>query len=688
MSRPRWWILAVLAILPFIVLGMVRPVDLGPGSSTVAGAPEAVPATHLAPLSAPPGRAAPLVSLTISASPSEICAGDLGRCPALSGESTVSLAVQAGVKGHNAWPAAQILFVVETTPYDGVYDPSASVPGSDPCGDAVVGSSPLCFESNGVPFFVENAGTDAEALQALYPNTTLSFGLVDYYATHDAWDAGGGTTYHVDIGKFVNSTQFGHTVIETIQRTLLGGGFIVPNSDLLQNFLDSDSISAMYAALQGWGGINWTNSAHHVIVQVGSTAPRDPSYPENYCVSPAVTPRGLTNCTAPICEPSTTILKNATPACEGWILSQSGDSTASIAALAHVAPSCANSLGGNCTIDEINLNGTPTNPKSPSWSAAGGSGGPANWTADASNILQAGCDMASSTGGTWDGPSWFTCQSLKTKGDLGYVPIGYPADPQTSNGALLNALGRLGLGEVPNPVVATGANQPMFEFLPWGNFAAAPIPNFRVACANATGVGQNCPSAPTFLTIAGVTAFGWNWSNQPALNVMHLGDTWQASFSIDATGPPFGLLPVDACTTLGCIKAGSGTVGQSFTSITFREYGGANLVTESFPLGQVIVDPLTEFSVPVAAPLPVLPGSAPIQTPPPSSPLVPPTPAPPIPAAAISVEAAAAGFIAAGLVRMGIRQPPMGTKQASVAGPISGKKRKKTRGSPPYRWID
>ncbi|MCI4360060.1 MAG: hypothetical protein L3J95_06605 [Thermoplasmata archaeon] len=654
-----------------------------PGSSALTASASA-PAVYR-----PPVAIGSVVHLSDGALPSSICENNQYQCPALAGQSEVTLAVQAGARGQNSWPAVQLVFLLETTPYDGVFDPTAGVPGSDPCADAAAGSAALCDEANLVPFFAANAGGIAESLQSEYPNTTMSFALADFFATHDAWDTGGGSAYRVDVGHFVNSTQFGPAVSEGFVNAVLGGSSILPGSDLKQNFLTSDSISALYQALLGQGNINWSSSAHHVIVVLGSTAPRDPNYLENYCVSPAVTPHGLQNCTATPCEPASLVNGTPMPKCEGWVLSAAGNKSDTIAALAHAAPSCVGSLGGNCTIDVVDVNGTPTNPWSPSWSAAGGSGGPANWTADARGILQAGCDMASATSGSWAGPNWFTCAPLGTKGTLLGVPFGDPDFPHAANPLLYTALTKVGLGTVPTPVVASGAGQPMFQFLPWGNFGPSYFPQWTVHCFNGTGAAKPCPSFPTISYDNNVPVYGWNWSNDPTRNAMHLGDTWALTFFVSAYGPPYGLLPVDSCTTLACLAAGSNQVLGFFTSMTFYEYGSSKVVTLSFGLMEVTLEPVAPPGAPAPPTPPVLPGPAPSAPPTPPTGLLPPTPAPPIPAAVISVEAAAAGFIAAGWTAIGVRTPPLATKQASLSGAMAPKKRRRHAGSgrlPLFRW--
>jgi len=183
----------LLLLLLFVVVAASQWGSPGPLGFAVRSSP--APAPLLVVADAAPAAVvshAPIVQLQIVASPGAICDGGLGGCPAGAGESTVTMTERAGLPGHNDWPAVQVVFLLETTPYDGVYDPSAGVAGSDPCGDAEVGTATLCDESNAVPFFVANAGAIAEALQAAHPNSSFSFALVDYFATHDGWDDGDG----------------------------------------------------------------------------------------------------------------------------------------------------------------------------------------------------------------------------------------------------------------------------------------------------------------------------------------------------------------------------------------------------------------------------------------------------------------------------------------------------------------
>ncbi|MCI4363903.1 MAG: hypothetical protein L3K13_06350 [Thermoplasmata archaeon] len=649
-------------------------------ASAGAGARLSTLGMHLAPLV--PSANITGVTLGISTSSPAICLGATGNCPIQTGIVHVSLSAVVGSGTISAWPAVQLLFVLETTPYDGVYDPSAGVPGGDPCGDAQYGYGPLCEESNGIPFFVANAGAIASSIAAAHRYTNMSFGLVDYFATGDQFDTGGGAYYHVDVPNFLNRTSFPSAVASSFQAKTLGGGFILPHSDLRQNFLHSSSITALYGALEG-AGLNWSAGAHHVVVLIDSTAPRDSHYPENYCVSPAVTPAGLTSCLAPSCEPPNLLPGGIfVPECEGWVKSNTSNASADIGALALQAPLCVSSFGANCTIDAINLYGTPTDPGSPSWAESGGSGGPANWTADARSILHAGCDIASATGGSWDGPNWYTCANGPA-GTLRLVNHGSAGEPNVTNPSLLASLKNVSVGDPGGVFPAAGnLNHPMFLFVPYGSISVAPNANFVEHCTNATGVVFPC-EGPTRFSFGETTAYGWNVSSSPITNGLRAGDSWSATFDIEVLAPPYGTVPIDACITLECRVAGSGPILGNYTDSRYRAYEGSLVTALSFPIATIEVQPDSFGFGPAPPGAPV--GGIPVGTPGAGG-TPPPTTAPPpsaaVPTPAVAVQSITAGTIAAGAIRLGIRGASVDVKTATPAA-AKGKKKKRST-SPTY----
>jgi hypothetical protein len=136
-----------------IVLGGLVVAALGAmlvGSAPLSGSVHYAPAPSAAPLavlvaptsaatpmnyanSVPAASGAPGLTLGVGVSPAKICAFDQDTCAASVGMARVTLTANAGAGGVVAWPAVQVAFVIETTVYDGVYDPTAGDPGADSC---------------------------------------------------------------------------------------------------------------------------------------------------------------------------------------------------------------------------------------------------------------------------------------------------------------------------------------------------------------------------------------------------------------------------------------------------------------------------------------------------------------------------------------------------------------------------
>jgi hypothetical protein len=625
----------------------------------------------------------PTLTLDTSVTPLSICAQQEVSCPADNGVARVELSANAEGGPVASWPAVQIVFVIETTGYDGVLGTDRS-DELDECANANP-TAPACEESNGIPFFVANAQEIANAIQEANPHSAVSFALVDYYdARGEPWDDADGPEYNVDIGSFVPASLFGGLVVSTFQQSVMNGLWYSWDQDLDNAFLDTSSITALYGAITG-SQLDWANNAHHVIVWMGSSAPRDPGYPENYCVSPSewnVWDAGmLPPCYSESCEPSYIFASGSSPECEGWVRSQDGNPDDSIAALAHDSSSCTDSVGGVCTIDMIDLWTTPTDPYSLGWPDAsqftkigGGPGGPAVLT-NVEHIIQAGCDLAAATGGTWSGPAFESCPN-GVQGDLQYVPFGDSIDtPNTENPTLFNAFRSIGFGPVYGTEVAAGTDQPIFQYVSFGNIVVAPSPEWAAVCADPSGFLRTCQETPTVLHRGGLTYFGWNWSTVAADNALYIGDSWTASFNIMATGPPYALVPVDACTTLDCKAGGSGAVDGAYTLAIYLTAGNTTLVTQSFPLAQVQVQ-----SAPITGIIPNVPPPAP--PPPPAIPIVI-APVTSIPApvlvgaqlglASISLQATAAGFLGAGFMRVTIKNRPIAMAVAAKSGAMPGR---------------
>ncbi|HTT35156.1 MAG TPA: hypothetical protein VMH78_04740, partial [Thermoplasmata archaeon] len=511
------------------------------------------------------------------------------------------------------------------------------------------------------------------AIAAANPHTTVSFALVDYFATLNNWDDGDGAEYHVDIPQFVPSSEFGGDVKQTLQQNVMFNGcnnWCYDDSDFSDNFLHSSSITALYGTIIG-SGLDWANDTHHVIVWMGSSAPRDPGYPENYCVSPSTWAGNPSTwgCIGATCEPAYHFPSVTSPNCEGWVKSQDGNATHSIAGLAHSAKQCTESVGGDCTIDMVDYWATPTDPYSKGWpdqfaNKGGAPGGPAVLV-DAANVITAGCDLAAATGGTWDGPSFATCPD-GTSGSLQYVDHGPYDKPTTTNPTLFSALKNIGFGPVTKTQVAAGTGKPIFTYVPFGNIEPSPTLSPTSSCTRGGEPFPSCQQTPTVVHQNGLVYLGWNWSTNSTANVMYVGDSWSASFNVIAVGPPYSLVPVDACTTTDCKAVGSGSIDGLYTWASYVPASNDTVVTQSFPVAELRIQ---------LAPLAPVGTTAP--PPPPTPPAVPIPTAPPLPVvqqigvgntvgvAQVSLQAAAAGFLGAGFMRVGIKNRPIALRVAA-----------------------
>ncbi|MCI4336913.1 MAG: hypothetical protein L3K17_06940, partial [Thermoplasmata archaeon] len=447
----------------------------------------------------------PALSLSSAVAPAAICGLDSTACNAGQGTARVTLTAQVTSSPKAFYPDVQVAFVLETTGPDGDEDHYNAFYGQDPCATATGGIGPLCEESNGVPFMIENGQTIASAIQAANPHSNVSFAMTDFFGTDYDWNDGPGDSwkYHVDIPQFVPAAEFGAAVHETFQATEMdeanGWGCICGLDD---NFLHTSSITALYGTIIG-SGLDWSANTHHVIVLMGSAAPRDPNYVVNYwvsafdhcCTSPS--PYGGT------CEPSYQFSNGISPACEGWVKSQNGNVNDSIAALTKTSPSCTDSIGHDCTVDVISYWDTPTDPYSQGWPTSpgypsgtvGAGPGGAGVVQDSAHILEAGCDLAAATGGTWDGPAYWTCPNGQS-GSLQYVAHGSLSSPNTNNPTLFDAVKNIGFGPVYQTLVANGSNQPVFTYVPPPNFAVSGNPEFTAACNTPGGYLASCQQLP------------------------------------------------------------------------------------------------------------------------------------------------------------------------------------------------
>ena len=686
--RCLWDLSLVVFVLVLLLVGFAswweRP-TVGTGSSTRGPAYRSELARSVASSLIP----SPGLSLGIHSSAPEICPNDATTCGASVGDSLVSLAANGSSVGIRAWPAVTVVFVIETAPYDGVYDPTAGDPGNDTCALIDPSTRTLCDESDGVPVFAARSGQIANSIVAAHPGTRFTFGLVDYAAAYDRWDDADGFEYHVDVGRPVPASEFGQAVNSTFVNGTMQGHPYLPGSGLSDNILESPSITALYGVLAG-AGIAWANDTHHVIVWMGSTVPRDPNYPENYCVSPSTHVPDNSTCTAatasrfmaPTCEPSyvygTTGI--VSPNCEGWVLSHNGVFGDSVADFSRTSQSCVASLGGNCTIDSILLLDGMTWPSLLGYVGRNGSNGETAID-DAYNIFRASCDIANATGGSWNGAVGDNCSDGsygQVWGVLGDYGFGTYNDPFINNTGLLSAFASVGLGAPPETVIAFGSARPMFTFATTGSIAIDPDYSPHAVCTTPTGPMASCPQTPNLVHVGGNTVLEWNWSSDPNLNTLYVGDSWAAYLRVMATGPPVNTpVPIDSCTTVECIDYGSQEVGGFFTSASYFEPIVNATQDASFPLALITV---------VGQP-PNSGGTSP-PSPPPSGGILPPVPtptpvAPPVVQPApvlltvvtggISVQAGVAGLLAAGFARVVIQPRAVSMKIGVKSGALTSK---------------
>ncbi|HEV2231072.1 MAG TPA: hypothetical protein VGS18_02670, partial [Thermoplasmata archaeon] len=384
--------------------------------------------------------------------------------------------------------------------------------------------------------------------------------------------------------------------------------------------------------------------------------------------------------TGETCEPSYSFGGVTSPECEGWIRSQDGNVTHSIAELAKTSPTCTDSIGGVCTVDAIDLYATPTDPYSPGWpcnvnlKAIGGCPGGPLVRQNVANVLLAGCDISAATGGSWDGPNTFSCPNGQY-GHLQPVYVGSnPYQPNTNNPSLFNAFRGIGFGPVIGSQVANGTHKPIFQFVPYGSIRLVPNQTITAQCLLPSGQPfSSCDHRPQYFNNSGLITLGWNWSTKSSKNQMYLGDVWTVSFLVYAAGPPLGLVPVDACTVGACLREGSHAIFGLFTWATYIPSTNNTVVVQSFPLAQVDVLGLPGVPPPPPAPPPPAPVPPPFAIP--TATGVPVLTALGISAqvgvATVSLQAAAAGFLGAGFIRLATRNKP-------IANPVLAGKQKKS----------
>ena len=126
---------ALVAITALTVLVAAQPsVSAQPwhAEKVGTGTLRASPTPQVSPVASttPAAGQVPGLALGISAQPAAICAYQETSCGVGIPESQVTLTAQASPNGLESWPSVQVAFIIETTAYDGVYDPGAGTPAA------------------------------------------------------------------------------------------------------------------------------------------------------------------------------------------------------------------------------------------------------------------------------------------------------------------------------------------------------------------------------------------------------------------------------------------------------------------------------------------------------------------------------------------------------------------------------
>ncbi len=539
----------------------------------------------------------------ICVSPATLCQPGTLPCNSLPAQAHVQLWVNASTNS-SVLPWVQVVFVTETTLYDGVYDPSTGDYGSgqngaDPCGGP-------CEESDGVPFLINNIANIAQGISQKNTGSSSSshvtFSMVDYFSNYDPsspgaddHDDGDGSEYNVDVSTFEPATQFASTVTGMAQSnpsTLFGGGCpaqgwnyktkVYCDSDFSDNFLSSSMITALYGALHG-SGLGWINNAstYHVIVWMGSTLPMDPSYKGYWCTT--------YNDAATSCPDATRTSEPAYTFGSG-LTSPAGLTLANITSLAQQEHVIIDAIDLPDGMDELASRDLVNTSADTTYSQA-----------DVKDVLSAGCYLAQQTGGSWEGPT------------PGHSGIGFTcaAAPPGSNGAgnLTNTFRtstNINDGWTNNPSLAwalTNINFPPFKFsynvsgqMREGSFLFMPSENFSMgpggftyACwHNGLNIAAACQGAWSHSIGRG---HGWSWP----LADMYPGDVWSVGFnvSVDPEFPSSEVntsIPIDLCLNATQWSGCAGTGGPPYTTVTYTNYSGS-LVQQSFPPAFVKIAP-------------------------------------------------------------------------------------------------
>jgi hypothetical protein len=531
-------------------------------------------------------------------------------------------------------PWVQVVFVLETTAFDGVYDPTQGDYGQDGNNTAGLCTGP-CAESDGIPFFVNNVANIVQGITLKNMGVTnsphVTFSLVDYFSNYDknnpnadSHDDGDGSEYNVDVSTFEPATTFASTVTTmatTNPSPLFGGGCTASgwdyanhfycDSDFSDNFLQTSMITAIYGGLHG-SGLGWVNNSttDHVVVWMGSSLPRDPTYPGYWCATHNDESRAATGCPD---DPTKTAEPTYTYG--SGIVEPAGETIAGLATIAkheHVL------------IDTIDLPNGMTELTPPSPKVTGDTdyvestaGEKTAATDDVTNILQAGCDLAKDTGGSWEGPTpsssgvSFTCSAAATgnsDGNLTDTWCAYTSSKGcwpswSSNPSLAWALTNINFPPTKVTFNVTGwMKEDSFTFGPATGYSLNTSWMTFYCYHNGVDISSLCKAAANHPMGSG--GYAWEWP----YGEMFPSDIWSVSFNmtVDANYPTSEenlSEPVDNCLNVnwtGC----PGSAISPYSQVFYENYTAHNY-TQAFPPAYATV--MASPNVPVLSSLNVSP---------------------------------------------------------------------------------
>jgi hypothetical protein len=234
-----------------------------------------------------------------------------------------------------------------------------------------------------------------------------------------------------------------------------------------------------------------------------------------------------------------------------------------------------------------------------------------------------------------------------------------------------------------SPLSVATLAEPALTVLPWGKVQIDLTSPIVASCLTQVSSSSACGSNVSFLAIGGTAGLQLRWNATGTEDTLYVGDVWTLNFSISVDGPPYGSVPIYACTTGTCLSSGSGTIEGSFSSVASVPLAGGSPDSFSLPYANVTVDPPHVPSGGTSGPISTLPPPAPTPSPVglpgpvtlPNPVLVP----SPILASlgvavpSLSLSAAAAGILSAGFARVVLQRRSIAVGQP-VGNPVRGKR--------------